>query len=280
MARLLVATTLRSDHPQFHDENRATADALADLGLRPELLPWHTSLDTWLTADVVLVRTAWDYSDHLEDFLDWLDDLEYEGVPVINPIRFLRWNIDKSYLLDLAAEGVSIVPASVIPAETLIAAADRRRVVKPLTGAGGVGTRILEPGDTLWTEVDTILNPYVAGVTDGERSVFVIDGEPIIVFTKVPDREDFRVQLEWGGTYSVETDPDPALVEEARRAYEAADRLTGGGLVYLRVDLLRGDDGRWLVLEAEGLEPSLYPAVDDTVVKALADAVSKRLPEA
>lgn len=279
MARLLVATTLRSDHPQFDDENRATADALADLGLRPELHPWHTGVDTWLGADLVVVRTTWDYADHLEDFLSWLDILDKAEIPVINPVSFLRWNVDKSYLRDLAAEGVAVVPMRTVPAGSTIGAEDHDRIVKPMVGAGAVGVRLLEAGTECRVDAASIVNPFLPGIALGERSVFFVDGEPVRVFHKMPADGEFRVQTEWGGEYSVEDEPNPHLLAEARRAYEAADRLTGGGLVYLRVDLIADEDGRWRVVEAEGTEPSLYPDTDHGVVVALADAVSKRLPD-
>jgi len=279
MARLMVATTLRSDYAEFHDENRATADALADRGLRPDLHPWHTGIDAWLDADLVLVRTTWDYPEHLAEFERWLDALDEAAIAVINPIPFLRWNLRKDYLLDLAAEGVAIVAVEPVAAGTTIAPSASRRVLKPRVGVGGVGARIIEAGTSVVADVDSILNPYLPRVQEGERSVFLVDGEPIRVFRKLPDGDDFRVHPQWGGKYLVEDDPDPAAGDAARRAYAAADRLTGGGLVYLRVDLLQDDEGRWLVLETEGLEPSLYPDIDLAVVEALAGAVSRRCPE-
>lgn len=279
MARLLVATTLRVERPEFDDENRATADALADLGLRPELHPWHTGIDAWLEADLVLVRTTWDYPSHLEDFERWLDVLDGAGIPVINPIPFLRWNLRKTYLLELEAEGVAIVPTEIVAAGSRLPEADHLRVVKPLVGVGGIGTRLVPEGEATTVEIDALVNPFLPRVADGERSIFLVDGEPVKAFRKVPDGDDFRAHPQWGGKYFVDDDPDPHALAEARRAYEAADRLTGGGLVYLRVDLLQDDEGRWLVLEAEGLEPSLYTDVDTGVAEALASAVSKRLPE-
>lgn len=280
MARLLVATTLRSDHPDFDDENRAAADALADLGLRPQLQPWHTGSDEWARADLVLVRTPWDYSEHLADFEAWLEKLEDADIPVINPVRFLRWNMRKTYLFDLASEGVSIVPADFVPAGGMIEASDAERVVKPVVGAGGFGTELLGAGMIRRVTVDSLVNPFLPRVVEGECSVFIVDGEVVRVFKKLPDGDDFRVQLQWGGKYLLDHEPRSEAVDEARRAYEAADRLTGGGLVYLRVDLLQDDAGEWRVLEAEGVGPSLYPTVDTGVAGALADAISRRLPDA
>lgn len=279
MARLLVATTLRSDHPDFDDENRATADALADLGLRPQIQPWHTGLGEWTDADLVLVRTPWDYAEHLDDFERWLDTLEGAGVPTINPIPFLRWNLRKTYLHDLENAGVAIVPTEFVEAGTLIGAADHDRVVKPVIGSGGSGTELLGAGRLRRVAVDSLVNPFLSRVMDGECSIFIIDGEVVRVFKKLPDGDDFRVQLEWGGKYHVDDEPETEAITEAHRAYEAADRLTGGGLVYLRVDLLQDDADRWRVLEAEGLGPSLYCTVDAGVDEALADAVSRRLPD-
>src|SRR5699024_3195927 len=189
------ATTLRSDHPDFEDENRATAEALADLGLRPQIQPWHTGLDEWLEADLVLVRTPWDYSEHLDAFEDWLDALENAQIPVVNPIPFLRWNSRKTYLLDLQAQGVEIVPAEFVGAGSTLEAETFDRVIKPIIGAGGFETERLTAGTPRRVTVDSLVNPFLARVEEGECSVFIVDDETVQVFNKVPDGGDFRVQL-------------------------------------------------------------------------------------
>lgn len=280
MPRLMVATTLRFEPDMVEGENRAMVEALADRGLRPELRPWHSELDPWLEADLVVVRTTWDYPAHLDEFDAWLAALDDAGIPVINPVAFLRWNLRKRYLVELGVAGVPIVPVELVAAGTTVAPSNERRVLKPEVGVGGLGATLVEPGESPVAEVDSILNPFLPRVATGERSVFVVDGEPIATFRKVPSGEEFRVHTHHGGTYEVEDDPSPAVLAAARHAYEVANTLAaGGGLVYLRVDLLERDDDEWLVLELEGLEPSLYPEIDDRVTAAVAGAVSSRVPE-
>ena len=280
MSRLFVATTMRFDADMVEPENRAMVEVLADRGLRPELRPWHGETEPWLDADLVLVRTTWDYPEHLDDFDAWLDVLDDAGIAVINPTRFLHWNTHKRYLLDLEDAGVPIVPVEFVAAGDLIYEADHARVVKPEVGVGGRGAEILAPGERFEAEVDVIVNPYLPKVeTTGERSVFLVDGTPVATFRKVPAAGEFRVHTHYGGTYELDEEPSAAVLAAADAAYRVADRLVGGGdLVYLRVDLLEADDDEWLVLELEGVEPSLYPEISSTVAEALAAAVSRRLP--
>lgn len=281
MKRLLVATTLRFPSENVEPENRAMVDALADRGLRPELRPWHSEIDPWLEADLVLVRTTWDYPVHLDEFVAWLDALDAAGVRVINPTPFLRWNLSKTYLIALAAAGVPIVAVTRAAAGSVLKAAPIRRVVKPEVGVGGIGAFVVEAGESPTLEFDAVVNPYMPRVADGELSVFIVDGKVVITFRKRPAGEEFRVHIQYGGSYEVESDPPAPALQAAMRAFEVVNKIGANGeLVYLRVDLLEGKDDEWLVLEVEGVEPSLYPSVDMAVTDALAGAISRRLPEA
>ena len=118
------------------------------------------------------------------DFLGWAAS----QAVLFNPLEFIRWNVDKRYLLELERAGVPIVPTRFVgPGETIDLPPDWPEVVvKPSVSAGSRDTarygrddpaaglhigRLQAAGRT------AMLQPYLADVeTAGETSLIFIDG--------------------------------------------------------------------------------------------------------
>jgi len=83
---------------------------------------------------------------------------------------------------------------------------------------------------------------------------------------------DFRVQSDWGGAVAPCV-PEPAAVEAATRILAAI----GETLLYARIDLVLDEAGRWVLLEAELIEPELFLSQDPCGGAAFVDAVAARL---
>jgi glutathione synthase/RimK-type ligase-like ATP-grasp enzyme len=273
-SRVRVATTLRVSYPDLRTEENGIVDALRAVGLNPELVAWY-EIDPAPGGTPILVRTTWDYPEYVDDFRDWLTALESSQIPVLNPVPLIRWNLTKQYLFDLARYGAAIVPSDFIPANAYVPASDHDRVLKPVIGVGSLGAQLVKAGSGVTAECDSILSPFITGVYDGERSVFVVDGEVVYCVRKTPASSDWRVQPQYGGRYEIEPAPPAEVVAAALDAFEAARRAIGD-IGYLRVDLLRSDDSRWRVLEAEAIEPSLYCAQSPVVANAVAALVRRR----
>ena len=112
-----------------------------------------------------------------------------------------------------------------------------------------------------------ILQPYLREVENGEYSLVFFNGEFSHAVLKKPRPGDFRTQHELGATRSV-VDPDPALLGAAAAVLHKLPSAP----VYARMDgILQG--GRFLLMEAELIEPELYflfvPAAAETFADAL-----------
>ena len=259
------------DHP-FHA-------ALAARGIDARQIIWDDQGADWTAFDAVLIRTTWDYQEKQAAFVAWAEGLR---VPLYNPPDIVRWNTHKSYLRDLEARGVPIIPTEWLDRGTAPDIASlcgrrgwRRAFLKPCVGATARETLRFEAGDPaaeaharrLLVNEDLMLQPYLERVeTDGELSAIFIDGELTHAVRKVPVAGDFRVQDDFGAKdYAIEF-PDSAL---ARRAVDAVGRK----LLYARADFLVADDGLKLT-ELELIEPSLFfrhgPGAADRLAEALA----------
>ena len=242
---------------------------LEALGWTVAMVPWRADAD-WAAFDAVVIRSPWDYQDAPDDFLAVLEAIGARG-RLENPLPVVRWNLRKTYLRDLEAAGVPVVPTrwaeGGLEARDLEAAfgtwgADEV-VAKPVVSANADGTFRLGPEPAAWRDAlealgrrPCLVQPFVpAVVAEGEWSVFAFGGEVSHAVLKTPAPGDFRVQEEHGGAIRGVA-PGPALLDLTERALAAVPH--DGPLLYARVDAVRLPDGSLAVMELELIEPSLY----------------------
>lgn len=276
---VLLATS--GDLPEGEPGAAVLDAALAARGIDAAWARWDDPAVDWAAADLVAVRSTWDYVERAPEFLAWAHSLDQARL--LNGAEVFTWNHDKRYLLDLDA--LPVVPTAWVTSATqLVAAVDGlgTAVVKPAVGAGGEGLAILEAGldeDQAAPHVErgaAIVQPLVESIhTLGEVSVHVIDGRVTQRFDKRPaGRGDVRVHEEFGGVVrAVETGDVGDLALQADAAM--AERF-GRPMDYVRVDLLHWE-GAWVVSELELIEPGLYLDVSPANAGPFADLVQSRL---
>ena len=81
--------------------------ALRGRGLNARWLPWDDPETE--SADLVILRAAWDYADRRDEFLAWTTRVRN----LLNAPAVVAWNSDKHYLRDLAAAGVPVATVSI-----------------------------------------------------------------------------------------------------------------------------------------------------------------------
>jgi glutathione synthase/RimK-type ligase-like ATP-grasp enzyme len=140
MAHILFVTCDR--WPQLLQSDSLVAQALVDRGHHVEVAPWQGDLARFQSADLILLRSQWDYHHDMVGFTTWLQRLAAAALQVYNPVALVHWNLYKSYLLDLQARGV-LIPASAVlqvganPEAIYQQHGWSSAVIKPLAGAGG-----------------------------------------------------------------------------------------------------------------------------------------------
>ena len=107
--------------PNGDGDEDALIDALRRDGVDVVWQPWGEAVD----ADLVVLRATWDYTERLDDFLAWC-----ETVPALaNPLPVVRWNTDKSYLVELAGRGIPDIrlpyPLNPVNADRVLSLLDR-----------------------------------------------------------------------------------------------------------------------------------------------------------
>ena len=263
--------------PDLSSDDRCVLDALAVRGL--DVVPW-----VWTTAappdlDAAVLRSCWDYHRAPDAFRAFLAGV---SVPLFNTATIARWNMDKSYLRELASYG------AILPKTAWVEAGDRRALATVLADAG-LDDAVVKPRISLSAE-DTfrvarrdaderetayraivatravLVQAFVPAIATGEISLVYLGGRFSHAVRKTPADGDFRVQSDYGGARAR---------EEAKPAWlAAADAVLARlpPMLYARVDLVEdGDALSWMELEA--IDPELFFALVPEASARFADAL-------
>ena len=247
-----------------------------------ELVCWDNPNVDWATYDAVIIRSTWNYHDHLDAFLEWAAHVSRVTV-LQNPLETIEWNTDKRYLSDLAARGFPVVPTTFVdPGEAmpvdLVAPLDGHLVVKPSVGAGSRGAKLFN-GDAAGagnhiamlhgSGKTAMIQPYLAQVDDvGETALIYLGSE----FSHAARKAAILSRdMSWETGIYADEKVVPTHPTAAER--DLGDRLVASlpSLAYTRVDLLPTADGP-VVLELELTEPSLFLGLSEGAPERAASA--------
>lgn len=277
---MLVLLATSSLLPDGEVGGALLVEALAERGTEGRWAVWDDASVDWAAADLVAVRSTWDYHRRTAEFLAWARQVESE-TRLLNGADVFAWNADKGYLVGLA-EDVPCVPTALLDDATLVGglqdALDQwsEVVVKPRTGAGGVGvvvaTSVRDERLEGLTAAPWVVQPVVPSVrTTGETSVYVLGGRAVSQVDKVAIGGEIRVHELYGGR-STPVDLGNEQRALAERAVAVAATRWAADLSYARVDMMVWQDA-WAVSELELIEPGLYLDVDPANADRFAELV-------
>ncbi|MGZ8997245.1 MAG: ATP-grasp domain-containing protein [Allosphingosinicella sp.] len=268
-------------HSRWRDVVERNAEPLRSIGIHVDGRCWTEAEDLG-DFDLVMPLLAWGYVRAYPRWLEKVAEWEDRGVRLRNPGSVLVWNGDKSYLQRLADRGAPVVPALFVEKVTEQVMADAavsfgtdRLVAKPRISHSAWRTIRWSPGDGIEEGPGgaAIIQPYLPEIeTRGELSLIYFGGEYSHSVGKVPQPGDFRVQPEYDGIISA-CEPDPDWLEAAERILAAVEER----LLYARIDLAPGLDGRPALIELELIEPDLYIGYDPDRGSKFAAAVLREM---
>ena len=285
-AETLPGSTCRRVDAFEHDQQvAALRPPLRDRGANLVELDWRAPLQSFLSFDAVLLGTTWDYQDRRDEFVKRLSDIEAAGVPLFNSAALIGWNIDKTYLRELVDKGALMIPTlwSVSPSQADIENAfdmlnADKLVIKRQVGAGAEGQMLVDRNESEFnpTVLDRpmMIQPFLPAIQEeGEYSFIFIDGVFSHALLKTTASDDYRIQSAYGGQEQA-IDPDH---EDLMAAQSILSLLPDTNPLYARIDMVRGQEGGLLLMEAELIEPYLYPLQGPEFGERMAEALINRL---
>jgi O-ureido-D-serine cyclo-ligase len=282
-------------------------EALRALGTEVATPSWDDSTVDWSGFDAAVLRSTWDYVERIDEFLGWARRCS-AATRLLNPVDVVAWNIDKHYLAHLHAAGVAVVPTRFVEPGAMAAAELQaflaggsgsvtagapcpfdEFVVKPSIGAGSrdaaryrrteVGRAAAHLDRLVRAERrSAMLQPYLPSVDSlGETALVHFDGRPSHAIRKGP-----LLKLDEGlvaGLFAPEEITARDAGEDERAvAASACAAMPFTRPLYARVDLVRGLDGRPVVLELELTEPSVFllhaPGSAERMARAIVERCS------
>jgi len=281
---LRTAFATCSAMPQGWDDDHPSARLLG-----AEFRCWDDPDVDWEAYDRVVIRSTWDYTRRVEEFVSWA--LRVGPGRLRNQPELVAFNVDKRYL---AALTVPSVPTSyAAPGEPPPVLAGEV-VVKPNVSAGARDTGRFGAGahDAARALIERIVASGRIALVQRYMPAVERDGETALVFIggsfshALHKRAILRadeiaptIDDELGVAIAMRA-PDlvgPARASSAQRAF--AERVLAevthrfGKPLYARVDLLADEHGSPLLLELEAVEPTLYLAHSNGGSERLAECV-------
>jgi hypothetical protein len=296
MSRVALVTC--AELPDLDPDDRRLLKPLHRLGVEPVAAVWDDAGVDWSGFDLAVLRSTWDYPARRSQFVAWAG-----SVPrLANPADIVAWNTDKRYLLDLDLAGLPVVPTRwVVPDETWRPGESGEWVVKPAVGVGSLDVgryRLADPSERRLAADHVgrlqhagqmvMLQPYLPSA---DRY-----GETAVIFFASPHGGEpaYSHAIRKGPMLTGPADSEPGLyrserissrvptVIELAVARRTIAEVPGGPerLLYARVDLIPGRDGRPLVVELELTEPSLFLGYAPGAATLLATAIARRASSA
>ncbi len=299
MPRIALVTAIAAH--ALDDDMQPLLAALQAASVQADIRAWDDLTVSWSRYAIVLLRSPWDYTMRLDEFLAWCKRVA-KTTRLLNPLEVVCWNTDKRYLAQLESIGIPIVPteflvpgddAAKLIAECVATYPDAIDfVIKPTVGGGSRDARrhprgahdamseharrLLDAGKSV------LMQPYLPSVdTVGETALMYFDGNYSHAIRKGallhPNEDATRALFATEHIQPRSPDADERALADRIIAALPSFVDTDYPLAYARVDLIRAADGSPCVLELELTEPSVFLATDEKAGARFADVLRTRL---
>jgi glutathione synthase/RimK-type ligase-like ATP-grasp enzyme len=276
-----IALATCSQLPEPDADEELLVRALEARGATVRLLAWDGAECDAAPGELVVLRSTWNYFRELDRFLGWVDHTA-ERTPIFNPATLVRTNARKTYLKDLAARNVPIVPTEFVDRgrprdlEPIVRALGSEAIViKPVVSAGSFLTKRFDRDQMadaerflheLAAERDVMVQRWMPAVdTYGERSLVWIDGAFTHAIRKSPRFA--------GDAENVSNEVSMTPMERAFAESVVAPFVKD--ILYARVDTI-DDDGTLRLMELELIEPSLFLRQSPPALERFVHAIVRR----
>lgn len=226
----------------------------------------------WQQFEAVILRSCWDYHHRPDEFRQWVTRLSNLNVPLHNSPRTVLWNMEKTYLRELAEYSIRTIPTLWVSqndkprlTELLASRNLHKAVLKPTIGASAYGVHVVlredaeehqEAFEYLLESSDVMIQPVVEEIKEGELSLVFFRHAFSYAIRKMPGSDSIFVNSAYGGACQA-VEVSPRIVQTAQTVLDTAARLTGSARhLYARVDGVMVD-GEFVLMELELIEPGL-----------------------
>lgn len=254
--------------PELLESDQKLIPLFKKYNITAKAVIWDDESIDWTAFDYLLFRNTWDYYQKEAAFNDWLQKIESLGIKTLNPIATIKKNKHKFYLKEQENKGVLILPTIFLEKNSnkniddILPKNWQKIVIKPAFSAGSYLTKLVDRSelDSIQDEFqehfitkDFLLQEFRPEIKElGETSIIFFNGIFSHAINKKPTEGDFRVQIQYGGKYTL-LEPNIELINQAKQVLEQIPQK----LLYARIDGIVKENQLHL-MEIELIEPDLY----------------------
>lgn len=278
MSNVVLATSLLWPEP---DSDAPLREALVAAGHSCLSVPWNgEDQSLFHSADLVLLRSCWDYYKAPKMFMAWLDSLGKVQNKVRNDLSLVRWNFEKSYLIELRDAGFN-VPTTIcvdpmdhtMIQSIMVERTWQKAVRKPISGQSGHFVDVLNledfetwPKSAMPTE-RALLQAFEQDVeTLGQTLLYFFRGKFSYAVQRPPKSQTNQTRIE------------VSVPDEIIKQAQAILAFVKPTPLYARVDgLIR--NASFTLMELELIEPSFAFETAPDKAKDFVMAIEKELFE-
>lgn len=261
------------------------AKALVDSNFNVKIEVWDDPDTKWENYDLVILRSACDYIDNVDKFLEWISDVSSK-TKLVNE-EAIKNNCNKIYLKKLEGKGIPIVPTKVADSlSDLIAEVNNSvyddLVIKHSLGAKGLRTFHFKKNqlDQIYQTISEIpinkktpmlVQPFLNDVKEcGEISVMFFGGDYSFAVNRkqIKDEATLSSQDEEEVLY-IPTKEEIDFCYKVLSIYEFIPD-------YARIDFIVSE-GQPLLVKTGFIEPNLYFHISPTHVNDFIKVIKKHL---
>jgi len=187
--------------------------------------PW-SSLGGWDEFSHLCIMQTWDYPNHFSEFMQWMHAAVLAGTVVLNDMRYIEWNANKRYMLDLQADGIRIPLTAAMDCSDVACSktpfgqgpgepgdmTGQVAVVKPQVGCSALGVTKIIVGEESPVLGPVLLQEFIPSVSEGELSLIFFDGKFSHCVRKMPKACEWRTNWRFGGRVQTERSPPRAAL--------------------------------------------------------------------
>lgn len=246
-----IAFITEKELPRLSEDDRLLISPLKKLGINIIPAFWNDPRVNWGDFKAVIFRSCWHYYLKIREFKIWLDKLETQNSNVWNPIEIIKWNIDKTYLINLKNQGINVIPT--FTSINNLNTKSEDYILKPRFGTDSYDVRRIKRNDLNIIPKDFLVQPFIKEIVEtGEISIIFIGNKISHAVRKKPKTGQFRTNYRSGSKWTSEN----LSTEHIKQARAILDSFKTY-LLYARLDVIEVD-GKLMVMEIELTEPFLY----------------------
>jgi glutathione synthase/RimK-type ligase-like ATP-grasp enzyme len=276
------------DNPALSDSDILLVEPMAKYDYEVIAAAWDNETIDWTKFHSLVFRSCWNYHYNTDKFINWLNKLEKLNIKTWNPLKIVKWNLNKFYLQDLNKNsGIVTIPTVYIKQGSqsylkmiMEKSGWNEVVIKPAVGASGYKifkSTITEAEQnqknftSLINSVDVMVQPLIPElVKNGETSMIFIDKKFSHAVNRSPKPGDYRSNYEFGGKEHRINNLSQNIIQTGQKIVEKID----SPLLYARVDGVE-KNGQFLLMELELIEPYLFLDIAKETLDNFAEEFSK-----